>query len=277
MTTPATTLVDPARPECVSPAAGLADCWSACPDPTVRAGARLDPFWDGLWISGAQGDWVSADTGRRQVDAGLTRPGSWLLDEPHAWQQVFRSRGWVDRLRFLAALDGWRTVTAEQAQAMSGYAPCRRGRHGRAASGLFSAGLVDIGAFGGPLQRVIRRAAQVDMFRPAATSVFTDQLQPYLTWPEWVAVTGGRPWEQASTRPGRHNLLGTELGLRLLELCGPTTPPDSPAADRIGTVFGENCPATTSSPPAPRPGLPPRCWTSISDAPPTPPWSAATG
>ena len=54
------------------------------------------------------------------------------------------------------------------------------------------------------------------MYRPAHTKVFDTVLSPRLTFPEWVAVTGGQPWSSAS-QFDRHNLLAAELGLRLLE------------------------------------------------------------
>lgn len=60
------------------------------------------------------------------------------------------------------------------------------------------------------------------------TDVFNKLIDPTLTRPEWLTVTGGQPWTSGG-QYDRHNLLSGEMLTRLSEFCWPA----------VATVLGE--------------------------------------
>lgn len=216
-------------PERIDPenAYRLDEMTSACPTPGLDAAGRLDPYYDGLWTTGSSASWVSAGLAERQVNAGLRRmPAALKLSEDQAWESLLGTNGvaWRNRLRFLATLDMWRVASCEQVAAISGVKRLADSTSPIPAE-MFTAGMADLGIFTNGLYAGAL-GDRGSLYRTSHTDVFDDQMTKRLTWPEWVAVTGGKPWA-SSVRHDRHNLLATELGLRLAEY-----------AD-IGTVLGE--------------------------------------
>ena len=65
----------------------------------------------------------------------------------------------------------------------------------------------------------------VQLYRPVGTGL--DPVTDMLGYADWVAVTGGYPWTRGHQQD-RHNLLATELGLRVAEHCD------------VGAVLGES-------------------------------------
>ena len=125
------------------------------------------------------------------------------------------------RLTALAAVGMWRTVTAEQLTALSGLRTILDGREMLPA---FQAELVERGTLITELGwRGPRRTAQ--LYRPVGTGL--DPITDVLSYPDWVGVTGGYPWTRGHQQD-RHNLLATELGLRVAEHC------------EVGAVLGES-------------------------------------
>jgi hypothetical protein len=203
----------------------FADMPSACPDETVSAASRFDPYWDGLWQSGSQASWVSKTTADRQSDSGLAAVPRFLdTDVDIAWDRMWSPSRLPLRLRVLGALDMWRTASAEQLAAITGIPSIASGRSLVMAE-LFTLGLVDAGVFTS-LLRATATTRRSTAYRPSATEVFRSRLTQQLTYPEWVAVTGGLPFSSTG-QYDRHNLLGTELALRVAEWC------------EIGTTLGE--------------------------------------
>jgi hypothetical protein len=119
----------------------------------------------------------------------------------------------------LAAINLWRTATGPQLTAITG----RKGRNTSTdllllwAAELIQKGTVVNGAYStSSLPKLYRpdiRAGAIDLGRR-------------LTYPEWLGLTAGQPWSVGS-QFDRHNLLTTELSIRVAEFCP------------IGTVFGE--------------------------------------
>ncbi|GAB3176027.1 hypothetical protein GCM10027059_50260 [Myceligenerans halotolerans] len=188
---------------------------------------RLDPFWDGVWPGGSTGVWVSAGDARRQSDAGVARLPWFLRGTRDDGLSFMRARAAARRAMVLAglgAVDQWRTMTTEQLAAMTRFTSLASRANPWLRTG-FSAGVLDVGAFGTPLpqgQDDPRRR----LVRPAQSAVFDREVAPWLRFEELVSVTGGIPWD-ARRQFDRHNILATELGLRVAELCD------------IGTVLGE--------------------------------------
>lgn len=209
------------------PKQGMA--FADAPVASATAGAslaeRIDPYWASVWATGSQASWVSADQARRQVESGIGRlPRHLDIDEPTALEAVLSKRTWARRLNALAVLDSWRTVTGEQMAAITGDADLATGK-ADTMSCLFGAALADVGIFTNGLYNT-RDTARATLYRPSRSTAFVQDIEPLMTYPEWVSVTGGLGWESGS-QFDRHNLLATEFGLRVAELC------------EIGAVVGE--------------------------------------
>lgn len=188
--------------------------------------ARIDPFYDGLWVQGSQGFWARAAEAARQSAAGLGKmPKIASLSADEAWESVMSSYRWNEKLAVLSVVDAFRTITVQQAQAITGAEAMLTGTNVQALSALYAAGLIDLGRSAAAL--VPTEAASLGyLLRPSRTKVFDRRLAPHLTYPELVSVTGGLGW-QAGGYYDRHNVLSAELILRAAEMC------------EVATVLGE--------------------------------------
>lgn len=205
----------------------LTEAASACPDKDLSTPRRLDPYYDGLWFhSGASAKWISRDLARRQTTAGLGRlPKPLGAAEKDAVERMAASRDINDRVSMLGVLHAWRTATAEQIATFAGssaLAPTLS----KSTAAAFDAGVIDFGVTTVGLDGTSGLAARDVLIRPSTTSAFERHIAPRLTYAEWLGVTGGQEWA-AGGYTDRHNMLSTELGLRLAEY-----------AD-AGTVLGE--------------------------------------
>lgn len=200
----------------------MSDLESACPTPGVRANDRVDPFWAGLWASHVGGvavAWASRSSLRRAEAAGVGRlrasENKWTPEE--ALDLIVAKPG---RLALLAATELWRTATGPQLTAITG-------RKGRGALSdlelLWAAELIQRGIIVNGAMPSSSRLPQ--LYRPDVQAKAID-LGHRLTYAEWVGVNAGLPWSVGS-QFDRHNLLTTELSIRVAEFC------------QIGQVFGE--------------------------------------
>ena len=196
---------------------------SANPNPAFTAAERMDPFFHGLWVDGAQASWVSKALLNRLHAAKLTKVSrvEARATTESSLAALLRTRREA-HLAELAAIGMWRTVSGEQLAAITGH---------RAAafnpgelSFAFRAGLIDRGSLLSDL-RLGQVPNKHHLYRPVATPAM-DDLIGRLTFPERVALTCAQPWTRGAQND-RHNLLATELGLRAAEYCD------------IGTVLGE--------------------------------------
>lgn len=189
------------------------------------AADRLDPFWDGLWSNGSSAVWLSAELAARQVDAGLgVLPARLSMPRSRALEVLGSARSRGPRLSAFGAVDQWRTLSAEQLAAMTGW-PALASPRSEVLAAAFTTGIVDVGEFANPLRRGDARD-RARLVRPSRSHAFAELVEPHLTYQEWVSVTGGSPWD-FRRQYDRHNLLATELGLRVAEFC------------EVGTVLGE--------------------------------------
>lgn len=181
----------------------------------VAGHERIDPYWDGLWIRGSQGDWTRPAEARAQAAAGLVNlPKSLDVDRSEAWERVLDSHQWNLKLAFLAAVDSYRTTTSQQLAAITG-AKFQLSQSSLLVPAMFSADLIDLGRIASGLNN--GPAGRLGfLYRPSRTNAFTTHLAPELTYPELVSVTGGLPWRSGGFYD-RHNMLSTELLLRAAE------------------------------------------------------------
>ena len=199
----------------------IAELPSACTTPGHTAADRVDLFWSGIRSSGngqVALTWTSRKSLAALQQAGVARRSS--LDRWSQKDAVAKVRQSRSRLGALAAIHLWRTMTSEQVAAVTGSRLMSSSRSIDLPL-LTAAGLTQRGAaFANE-----RRAVAPMLWRPdisARSMGFEDTL----SYAEWLGVYAGQEWSWGS-QASRHNLLTTELSLRVAEY----TP--------IGTVFGE--------------------------------------
>ncbi|MEC5193210.1 MULTISPECIES: hypothetical protein [unclassified Arthrobacter] len=200
---------------------------SVCALDAVSTGQRVDPYWDELWVPGSMANWTTAYGERYRRDHGAAPgvPPRLLMEEDEHLRLLTTNRGRVTRQNAWSVMHAYRTVTAEQLAAFTG---CLKFLDYRSAplAASFSADLVDLGWFPVPRQYAGIKPGRNILYRPAATDVFRRLVEPTLTGPEALTVTGGQPWSSGG-QYDRHNVLAAELALRAAE------------ALPIGTVMGE--------------------------------------
>ncbi|MGP4994542.1 hypothetical protein [Glutamicibacter ardleyensis] len=197
------------------------DTFSFNPLHDLGLSSRLDPYWEQIWAPGSQAVWSTKDI----LDIPRVSPvyKKFHKSAEDALEQFFSGKFFDQKLSFLGVLDSWRTITAQQASAFTGM-PEFADANSSSLSSMFLSGLIDIGAFNDPIARLDKTLRSV--YRPTDSPVFRKQVEPRLTFPEWLHITGGTPWH-AGGQYDRHNVLSTELALRCAEYL------------EIGAVLGE--------------------------------------
>ena len=199
----------------------LAELPSACTTPGHSAAERVDLFWSGVRSAGTGQvaiSWTSRTSLDRYRSAGIAHPGSRIR-----WSQeaaLAKVRDDPTRLQALGALHLWRTMTSEQVAAVIG-SPLTSSPRSVDLALLFAAGLAQRGM----VFAAERRAIAPMLWRPdiAARAL---RFEDRLSYAEWLGVYAGQEWSWGA-QAGRHNLITTELSLRVAEY----TP--------IGAVLGE--------------------------------------
>lgn len=202
-------------------AVSLREIDTACTTPGHTAADRVDLYWSGVRSAGTGQvamSWTSRTSLARYRSSGILHARSLRLgDQAEALDKVLAR---PTRLAALGAIHLWRTVTAEQVAAIVGEALLASTRSVDLRL-LLAAGLAQRGVvFAGD-----RRAAVRPLWRPDL-SARELRFEDRLSYAEWLGVYAGQEWS-FGPQAGWHNLLATELSLRVAEL----TP--------IGTVFGE--------------------------------------
>lgn len=192
----------------------FADLASYTPDLPHRSALRLDPYWDGVWQHGSVAQWTSREHLERMEAAGLAgrRPPQLSTTPETALGRL--TWNWQEKLDLLGVLSSWRTVTAEQFAAFTGRT-LTDVRVNRAIGDLFALDLIDTGALWAP-GSAGKAAARGRMLRPSASHAFDQLIEPLMTYPEWVSVTGGEKFLTGG-QYDRHNVLTAELALRVAE------------------------------------------------------------
>jgi mRNA-degrading endonuclease toxin of MazEF toxin-antitoxin module len=193
----------------------LSDLASACPNAALDATSRLDPYWNGSW-TGSVSTWLTSGLASRQKEAGLLKlPPRLMVDRDAALDRLTRRRrNLTKEVTYLGSLHSWRTCSTEQLAALTGNTDLLVPVNAVTAA-AFCSDLVDI-APSVSATTAVERFGRGMLLRPSLSSVFEQTIKPRLTWAEWLAITGGQDWT-SGTQFDRHNLLATELGLRLAE------------------------------------------------------------
>lgn len=195
---------------------------SRVPNVAHRAAKRFDPFWQSTWDSGSLGAWVDRATAELLLRAGL---GSTWRDSRYtpegAYEMILRGNSFRRRrLQTLAAIGMWRTCTTDQINAIVG--TTQSDRRVDDLSLLFQADMVARGS----IPSVIPNPNLPDLYRPTDSPTVDRLLTEGVDYETWLAVTAGKPWT-VGTQHARHNILATELALRIAEFCD------------VGAVAGE--------------------------------------
>lgn len=186
------------------------------PVASTRCDARVDPYWDGLWGAGSQATWLSRSDVERAVAAGRYVPDrkrSLDTPVPVAVRRAMTSGKAAPRHRMLAAVTMWRSLTTHQLAALTGAESGDR-RPTKDTWALWRAGLLSVGSLSQPLPGVRMRMPPLVRVDHATN---TDELYEILDYQSWVGITGGVRWRWGS-QFDRHNVLTTELALRMAEL-----------------------------------------------------------
>lgn len=197
-------------------------------DGAFRAAERTDPYWGGMFATGISDGWVAASQYRRATEeqkrwSGI--PSSFVTDPADALAQLRTNRHRPSILGALGAVASWRTLTREQLAAITGSAVMAR-TYPASLSAPFSAGLLSHGHVSAGMNRLAPARDRMSMWAVG------DQIDAYaryrtsLTFAEHIAITGGQGWD-SEHRLDRHNVLTTELALRVAEFCD------------VATVLGE--------------------------------------
>ncbi|WP_248581578.1 hypothetical protein [Nocardioides sp. InS609-2] len=207
----------------------FSDLASACTVEGADAASRHDPWWDDLWGAGGGASWTSATTAARHMAAGVGElPTQLAMPEAEAIESFCspssKRAAWGSRLALAGSLFSWRTMSAQQAAALTGDAGLTSPLHPAVSAG-FASHLLDLGVFVSGLNRASFLTGET-LLRPSRSTVYDEEIAPRLTMPERVAVTGGLDWVHTA-QWDQHNVLATELGLRAAEYA------------EVGTVLGE--------------------------------------
>lgn len=198
---------------------------SACTVDDVATHNRVDPYWDRLWAPGSQAVWTTGQLERTRADIGAGHTNSrHRMPQAEAMRLLTTNKGRAARLAGWSVVDSWRTVSAEQMAAFTG-CPLFLDPSCSNIAASFLVDLLDFGTFSHPSRRLPGKGRGM-LYRPGNSDAFDKLIAPTLTFPEWVAVTGGTPWSSGG-QYDRHNVLSAELALRAAEYLP------------IGAVLGE--------------------------------------
>lgn len=193
--------------------------------PGCTTADRLDPFWGGMWACGSSALWVSRQLAETRAASGLARiPARLDMPAQQAADLVASGKHFGPAMAALGALDQWRTLSAEQMAALTGW-PVLGRRDPAVLVALFRLGVIDRGTFAAGLLPGAS-SDRATLYRPSRSDAFDERIAPLLSLEQKVAVSGGMPWDYRR-QFDRHNLLSAELGLRVSEFC------------EVGTVLGE--------------------------------------
>ena len=186
--------------------------------PGFGPGERRDPFWSMVWANSHGGpviNWRSSRMDRELRDADIGTTASrqhWAKGSPRTVEdarEILPRRR--PRVEALATINLWREITGEQLAAMCAN-PSLASSDRDDVSVLYDAGFIQRGrfAYNGSLLR-----DHAEIFRPEPDAPV--QI-PEMTYADWLSVTlGGEPIR--GHQYDRHNLLATELSLRVAEMC----------------------------------------------------------
>lgn len=202
---------------------------SRIPHDPFRAELRLDPYWEYVWSRRSHAEWREREQMRARASAGLARADRWFLptvqDTIRARQQFLQLRR-PQKLATLGAVHAWRTLSTQQLQAFTGDRKTV-GSNASLLRQLYALRLLDVGhQTGFRTVTADEESVREWLIRPSRSDEYERAIEPLLSFPERVKVTGGQRWHSGG-QYDRHNILAAEFALRAAEF----TP--------IATVLGE--------------------------------------
>ncbi|MGP9843341.1 hypothetical protein [Brachybacterium sp. 107] len=206
----------------------LADLPSPIASVPFRAAERVDPYWEGMFATGSSDGWVSASQHRRAPASQMRWSGippCYVTSQDEALKEMRTNRHRPSILAALGAVSSWRTVTREQLACIAG-SRVMGNTYPAALSTPFSAGLLAHGYVSAGMNRLAPGAQRMSMWTVGDQIDAYAQYRKSLTFAEHIAITGGQDWN-SEHRFDRHNVLTTELALRVAEFCD------------VATVLGE--------------------------------------
>lgn len=213
----------------------LADLTGRIESDPFRAAQRADPYWEGMFATGSSDGWVSASQHRR-TPADRMRwsgiPPRYVTGQEEALKEMRTNRHRPSILAALGAVSSWRTVTREQLSCIAG-SRVMGNTYPAALSAPFSAGLLAHGYVSAGMNRLAPASERMSMWTVGDQIDAYAQYRKSLTVAEHIAITGGQDWN-SEHRFDRHNVLTTELALRVAEFCD------------VATVLGEKQVSLTS-------------------------------
>lgn len=185
----------------------------------LAAHNRIDPYWSDWFPYHSSEMWLSRASAERRIAAGLLDVPDKLLASPkeNAMAAILQSNGDRSPYRLnsyiaaVGAITGWRTCTSQQLAALVGD-PRLAPHLSHPLAKLFDAGLVERTV---PSAWAAGSAKDVVLYRATHRHALSPLID-HLTRAEWLGVTGGQPYAGGGHHD-RHNVLATELGLRLAE------------------------------------------------------------
>ena len=186
---------------------------------SLRWWERQDPYWDGLYDYNPNVAWSPIAQVRRVAEEKTAHVAKALLRRTpeEALEAIKDELAFLTHLRLMSAAHLFRTLSMEQFATIGGSRIAKRWTSYQVLP-LYQAGLIDMGTVRHPA--MMRWTADVDtgLVRPAKPNVWDRELAPWLPWTMWLSVTGGVPWTYGRGQGSdRHNVLTTELGLRMME------------------------------------------------------------
>ncbi|MGP9684005.1 hypothetical protein [Brachybacterium sp. AOP3-A1-3] len=206
----------------------LADLPSRIESDPFCAARRVDPYWEGMFATGSSDGWVSASQHRRAPASQMRWSGiptRYVTGQEEALKEMRTNRHRPSILAALGAVSSWRTVTREQLACIAG-SRVMGNTYPAALSAPFSAGLLAHGYVSAGMNRLAPASQRMSMWTVGDQIDAYAQYRKSLTFAEHIAITGGQDWN-SEHRFDRHNVLTTELALRVAEFCD------------VATVLGE--------------------------------------
>lgn len=202
----------------------LEDLGSNIPDHPWRTSMRIDPYWGGVWQLGSYAQWTSRERAERMESSGIVskRPKALRVDPSDALERI--NDNWEAKLEVLGALQHWRTATIEQIRALYDHLQKPKSHLNQAISDLFALDVIDYGSLWVPNSYAHKESGI--LLRPCSSNAFERVIEPRLSYSEWLSITGGTKFFTGG-QYDRHNILATELALRISEFIP------------ISTVLGE--------------------------------------
>jgi len=206
----------------------LAELPSLIESAPFRSARRADPYWEGMFATGSSDGWVSASQHRRAPGDQMRWSGippRYVTRAAEALKEMRTNRHRPSILAALGAVSSWRTVTREQLACLAG-SRVMGNTYPAALSAPFSAGLLAHGYVSAGMNRLAPASQRMSMWTVGDQIDAYAQYRKSLTFAEHIAITGGQDWN-SEHRFDRHNVLTTELALRVAEFCD------------VATVLGE--------------------------------------